>query len=332
MTDDRQSADQASGNDGFSNVLVVWDETEQDRNALRLASDMAAAAGGRLAALGLFERNAGWSRLAEAAAAPVAEAEAQMQTEMEQKMRAHLAQALPDISDVDIGVRAGKPFLEIIRHVIEKKIDLLIKTADRRSGLQGHLFSSADQHLLRKCPCPVWLRLADAPRPAKTVLAAVDVDDDAAKQPEIQRGLNARIMETALAIAAVEGAALHVVHVWDAPAEALLRRWLPDDKDAKTYVRNVHADHEYALRKLLEGFETADGPAVAPHLERGDARTVIPTIAASLKADILVMGTVGRTGVPGLIIGNTAEDILNSADCSVVTVKPPGYKSPVGAV
>lgn len=45
--------------------------------------------------------------------------------------------------------------------------------------------------------------------------------------------------------------------------------------------------------------------------------------------DILVMGTIARTGIPGFMIGNTAEDILNSVDCSVLTVKPPNYVSPL---
>lgn len=42
---------------------------------------------------------------------------------------------------------------------------------------------------------------------------------------------------------------------------------------------------------------------------------VIPSLAADLKANLIVMGTVGRGGVPGLLIGNTAETILNRCDC-----------------
>jgi nucleotide-binding universal stress UspA family protein len=41
------------------------------------------------------------------------------------------------------------------------------------------------------------------------------------------------------------------------------------------------------------------------------------------------MGTVCRTGIPGLIIGNTAERVLDVVDCSVLTVKPEGFVSPV---
>ncbi len=49
----------------------------------------------------------------------------------------------------------------------------------------------------------------------------------------------------------------------------------------------------------------------------------------SEKADLLVMGTVCRTGVPGFFIGNTAEDVLQQVDCSVLAVKPKGFVTPV---
>jgi len=41
------------------------------------------------------------------------------------------------------------------------------------------------------------------------------------------------------------------------------------------------------------------------------------------------MGTVARTGMPGLLIGNTAEGVLNEIDYSVLAVKPPGFVTPV---
>ncbi len=43
----------------------------------------------------------------------------------------------------------------------------------------------------------------------------------------------------------------------------------------------------------------------------------------------VVMGTVARTGVAGLLVGNTAERLLDEVRCSVITLKPPGFVSPV---
>ena len=45
--------------------------------------------------------------------------------------------------------------------------------------------------------------------------------------------------------------------------------------------------------------------------------------------DLIIMGTVGRVGIPGLIIGNTAESILEQTKCSILAIKPEGFKTPV---
>jgi nucleotide-binding universal stress UspA family protein len=65
------------------------------------------------------------------------------------------------------------------------------------------------------------------------------------------------------------------------------------------------------------------------HLVKGEATTVISTLAEDLGADLILMGTLGRTDVPGLFIGSTAEDLLSTTRSSVLAVKPPGFASPV---
>ena len=50
-----------------------------------------------------------------------------------------------------------------------------------------------------------------------------------------------------------------------------------------------------------------------------------------LEADLLVMGTVSRTGVAGLLVGNTAERLLDRVECSLLTIKPEGFVSPIAA-
>ncbi len=62
---------------------------------------------------------------------------------------------------------------------------------------------------------------------------------------------------------------------------------------------------------------------------KGEAWQVVPEFAEKNRVDLIVMGTVGRTGVRGLIIGNTAEATLNQVQCSVLAVKPPGFETPV---
>jgi nucleotide-binding universal stress UspA family protein len=65
------------------------------------------------------------------------------------------------------------------------------------------------------------------------------------------------------------------------------------------------------------------------HLVKGLARKEIPALANQIEADMVVMGTVVRTGIPGFIMGNTAETILNQIDCSVLAIKPSGFVTPI---
>ena len=56
---------------------------------------------------------------------------------------------------------------------------------------------------------------------------------------------------------------------------------------------------------------------------------MIPEQAMKKRVELVVMGTVCRTGIAGLFIGNTAEKALHQLDCSVLAVKPEGFVTPV---
>jgi len=52
-------------------------------------------------------------------------------------------------------------------------------------------------------------------------------------------------------------------------------------------------------------------------------------LADRLKVDLIALGTVGRSGVEGLLLGNTAENVLAESDCDILAVKPAGFVSPI---
>lgn len=67
------------------------------------------------------------------------------------------------------------------------------------------------------------------------------------------------------------------------------------------------------------------------HLLKGEAGKLIPELSKEKQIEVIVMGTVCRTGISGFFIGNTAEDVLRQVDCSVLTVKPDGFVTPFDA-
>jgi hypothetical protein len=99
---------------------------------------------------------------------------------------------------------------------------LVLKEAED-PGFLPRLFGSEDMHLLRKCPCPVWLTKPGGSANYGTVLASVDLDIEGA--PPEAAELNRRILTLASSLAVSDFAALHVLHVWNAPGEGMIRLW-----------------------------------------------------------------------------------------------------------
>ena len=231
----------------------------------------------------------------------------------------------------------GVPFLEIIREVLRNGHDLVIKMPETRDWLD-RLFDSDDMHLLRKCPCPVWIIKPGAPKTYRRILAAVDVHDAyPPAEQETRFALNHQILEMANSLALSDFAELHIVHAWHAIGESAMRGALmhtPEDKII-AYVEEVRQQHAASLDGLMRdvtgklGQDALDYLKPQTHLLKGWARKEIPALAKRIEADLVVMGTVARTGVPGFIMGNTAETILEQIDCSVLAIKPPGFVTPV---
>jgi len=234
--------------------------------------------------------------------------------------------------NINCEVLLGMAFLEIIRAVLRTGYDLVIKPAGNPDFLQRRV-GSEDMHLLRKCPCPVWLMKSEEKANYGSILAAVDFDPlgPGAEKQEF----NQQILGLSASLALSDFAALHLVHAWESFAENKLTVWSDKPAGAAVYVEKERLRHETGLAQLGEwlrgliGAETYDSLSPRIHLRKGQARKVITALAGELKVDLIVMGTVARTGISGLIIGNTAEAILEQVQCSVLALKPAGFISPI---
>ncbi len=237
--------------------------------------------------------------------------------------------------DIRIQVVTGKRFLEVIRMVLSQSFDLVVKPAEDPDWMD-RLFGSDDMHLLRKCPCPVWLIKPSEKTIFKTVLAAVDIDP--VNPMPANQDFNRTILELAGSIALADNASLHLVHAWDASVEqTFLSQKGISAESVAAYVGKKQAVHQKGLSTLGialgEWIDTSARNPIDPrlHLIQGPAKKMIPQLANDLSADLVVMGTIARTGISGLIIGNTAEAVFHQLMCSILAVKPPGFTSPVKA-
>jgi nucleotide-binding universal stress UspA family protein len=239
---------------------------------------------------------------------------------------------------IEIKVLVGTHFLEIIREVLRNKYDLVIKCPESPDWL-NRFFAGDDMHLLRKCPCPIWMVKPETKEAYQRILAAVDVDDNyLPDELETRQAMNNMVMEIAGALAVSEFAELHVVHAWEAIGESAMRDGAflsQPEQDINDYVEQIRTHHARRLDELMRETGAKLGPDAMDylkpqlHLLKGSARKEIPALARRLQVDCIVMGTVARTGIRGFIMGNTAETILGQIDCSVLAIKPPGFVTPV---
>ena len=239
--------------------------------------------------------------------------------------------------EIETRVLQGSLFLEVIREVLREGHDLVIKSAEDPEWLD-RLLGSEDMHLLRKCPCPVWLVKPGAAVKHRSIVAAVDLDD-AHEEDELRtrHRLNMDILEMASSLALANFCELHVIHAWEVIGETSMRDGFIRLPEARVddYVHQVKQRRETEMARLLSELNDRPGDGVldcidyTAHLVKGSPRKIIPAVTKTVQADMVVMGTVARTGVPGFITGNTAEMILAQIDSSVLAIKPRGFQTPV---
>lgn len=307
----------------FKNILLVADSGTDVRPALDRATALARSNDGRLTIVRVV-RPAEWEWLSSLGAEGgdiLAALQSENRSELESLAdRAEAAGRRPDTR-----VLWGEPFLALIQEVLRAEHDLVMKVAEGPArGLQRRLFGSTDQHLMRKCPCPVWLFRPSGSGGFRSVLAAVDVAGADRER------LNAKIVQLASSLAVLEGADLHIVHAWSVYGESLLRspsRGIGEErlKELLVETKRVRRDR---LRELARA-EAVEGSDPLLHLVKASAPLGIRHAARRFGADVVVMGTLSRAGVSGFLIGNTAESVLSQLNCAVLTVKPAGFESPV---
>ena len=235
-------------------------------------------------------------------------------------MSSKLARCMPKDPGIEVKTTTalGSPSLSIIEQVLRAKHDLVVVTTDEDD--EDHATIS---RLLRKCPCPVWVIRPTRAR-IQRVLAAVNPGPS-------ETELNRNIIDLAASMATLYGGELHVVHAWELYGEATMRNSAflhTPAAELEALLREEEASHRSALDELLAVAGQSDEPWQI-HLRKGPPAHVVPDVVAKHRINLLVIGTVARTGVSGLLIGNTAESVLDNVRCSVIAAKPPGFVTPL---
>ena len=179
--------------------------------------------------------------------------------------------------------------------------------------------------LFRKCPCPVLAKRSSIKTAHERILAAVDVGSSAPDESPP----NTRVLELAASLARNAKCPLSVFHAWSLWNESYLRG---RGGLSSAQIDSAREQEEQERKKRVEELIAAvgvDGVDVQIELSCGDPRSLLPAVVLEKDVDLVVMGSVSRGGVLGMLIGNTAEKVLNELSCSVLAVKPEGFVSPI---
>lgn len=212
----------------------------------------------------------------------------------------------------------GEPYEELVHSVQQEGYDLVVAGTRGHSALKHLVLGSTAKRLIRKCPASVWIVKDKEIKPPTSILAAVDMS-------EVSR----LALDQAIWMARQAEAPLHILHVIESTGlSADLLDTNVAGPPAKPLREVIQTEIEQQLERFLSSVESA-GIKTTKHLLWGSPAHETVRLATDLKSDLIVLGTVGRSGVEGLLLGNTAESVLTHCDCDILTVKPAGFVSPI---
>jgi nucleotide-binding universal stress UspA family protein len=298
--------------DSFRNILAVYGDTPGSDDVLVQAVALARANAAKLTLV---------SPCGHVRSARVAE-----------EARRRLTRIVPwmaqeGASCVTTDIIVGTPHAAIIRKVLDDDHDIVIVSAEAGGALTDVFLGNTATNLMLQCPCAVWVLKAGQPVPCSTIVAALNLCGDGSNGD----ALDTRILDLATSLARTRDACLHAVSFWDVDGREGETLRSEIRRKTRRQILNKHERiRREALNKLL---------AVHPkshlvneiHLPRGNHQLQLPAIVNRLGADVVVMGTACRRGLPRLLMGNFSETVLNGVQCSVLAVKPAGFRTPVAS-
>lgn len=205
----------------------------------------------------------------------------------------------------------------ILRHAAEIDADMVVKDTHYHSVIRRSLFSNTDWNLIRDCSVPLLLVKPGDFREPTSIVAAVDPLHGRDKPAEMDHA----ILSAAEHLRASVGGEINVMHAFD-PASVYVM-----STDSMVYplampiddaVESLMKEHKEALDELMSGYSIPDSNI---HLLEGDPKELLISQAESLNANIVVIGAIARGAIKRLVLGSTAEQVLDRIPCDVLIIK-----------
>ena len=206
----------------------------------------------------------------------------------------------------------SRPSDSILHEVSQTTYDLVVKSAHHHSLLESFIFTPLDWQLIRKCQLPVLL-VKEHDWPADgNIVVALNFSDE----PD-QGALNLKLFKEANHVAKLVHGKVHLVNAVPAPTVNIALEvpgFTPE-----IYNEAILAHHQGMMDEFARDHHV---PTEQTHVVEGLPEDVLPEIAEQLDAELILLGSLGRTGWSAALIGNTAEQVVDGLHCDLLVLKP----------
>jgi universal stress protein E len=227
---------------------------------------------------------------------------------------------------VAVVARWHRPLYEgIILAASESRADVVFKDTHCDSAFKRAIFSSTDWNLIRQCPAPLWLVKPRVPAANPIFVAALDPMHARDKEASLDR----RILATGSELCSALHGELHAFHAFDVtPLFAVSgdAMTMPIALPLGELIESARLTHTDVVHRLTD---TSALPRTRVHIREGSPRVALVSVTDQLGADVAVMGAVSRNALERLLIGSTAESVLDRISCDVLVVKATGFRSSI---
>lgn len=214
---------------------------------------------------------------------------------------------------------AGTAWQEILREAVAGDYDLIIVGSHQQHAMGQLLLGNTGRRLVRKSACPVWVTSPVEDGQVRRILVPTDFTATADQS-----------IKLACSLAQQLDADLHVLHAVEFHHEPLMRDLIPSIDELEGRRSQILGDATCHLNDVVSrcGLEHAID-LDHRHVADGSPNAAIHNMVQKLKIDLVVMNTLGRSGLKGLLVGNTAEKVLNHLTCSILAIKPDNFQCPI---
>ncbi len=211
-------------------------------------------------------------------------------------------------------VITGDPFDGILRSAADIRADLIVMGSHRKQLLLDIFVGTTIERVVRQGRSPVLMVNNEAQRRYENVVMAVDMSD-----------ASANAVRAAKAAGLVHERAT-VLHAFSALSKGQLLIADPKQSSIDSYVASERKEIMDELVRFMIAHDL--GPERwSIRLEEGAPMEVISRFVSEMHADLLVMGTHGRSGLLKALIASVTEEALRSLNVDILAVPPPKPRS-----